>query len=284
MTNKKYAFFTIDAESFLDTECIYNLSKKEEVIVDDMLDGLDEYLNLLDEFNIKATMFFVCSTARKIPQKVRQYIDRGHKIALHGLDHTAPLDMDNDTFYNNVKQAKQELEENFGQRVVGFRAPFFSIDNDKLKILKDLGFLYDASCSLCNYARHCGTLDLTSFDSIIDNVYKKDNFYEFGVNTTKLFGKPFSISGGGWARIMPSWYFNPTLKNVLKHTNYYMFYLHPFELTKQKIPYFKHLKGYDKMYIKYNIPKYINRIKKVILNLQKQGFTFSCLEDFIEQN
>ena len=80
MGNKKYAFFSIDLESFSDTECVY---KADYTPTDTMLDGLDEYIKLLDQENIKATMFSVCDAAEKSKDSIKEYIKRGHRLAIH---------------------------------------------------------------------------------------------------------------------------------------------------------------------------------------------------------
>ena len=51
---KKYAVFTMDVEEFNDTECVANSGQQ---VTQDMLDGLDEYIRLLEKYEIKATMF-----------------------------------------------------------------------------------------------------------------------------------------------------------------------------------------------------------------------------------
>ena len=87
MKQNKLAFFTIDAESFKHTECVH---KTKEPVLDDMLDGIDEYLAVLEKHGINATLFFMLETALSIKEKVFSYIERGHKIAVHGLTHVAP--------------------------------------------------------------------------------------------------------------------------------------------------------------------------------------------------
>ena len=60
MERTKYAVFTMDVESFTDTECISSAGME---FSEDMLDGLDRYMAILDRYGIKATMFSVCRTA-----------------------------------------------------------------------------------------------------------------------------------------------------------------------------------------------------------------------------
>lgn len=56
-----------------------------------MLDGLDIYIRLLEQYQIRATMFAVCRTALRERERVQRYVDRGHRLALHGLEHGAAV-------------------------------------------------------------------------------------------------------------------------------------------------------------------------------------------------
>ena len=85
MNNKKYAVFTIDVEAFTDTECVNNSPTD---IQDDLLDGLDEYIKILDQHSIKGTLFTVGELAPKISSRLKNYINQGHNLALHNLKQT----------------------------------------------------------------------------------------------------------------------------------------------------------------------------------------------------
>ena len=56
MLRQKYAVFTMDVEAFTDTECVSASSHKVSL---DVLDGFDEYLKILDKYNIKSTLFYL---------------------------------------------------------------------------------------------------------------------------------------------------------------------------------------------------------------------------------
>lgn len=84
---KKYAVFTMVVEEFTDTECVANSG---QTVTCDMLDGLDEYIRLLEKHDIRATLFTVCQTACRHKERLQRYLARGHRIALHGLEHIPP--------------------------------------------------------------------------------------------------------------------------------------------------------------------------------------------------
>lgn len=267
MEQKKYAVFTMDVESFADTECISASSIKVDV---DLMDGLDEYIRILDRHNIKSTLFTVGNLASKIADRLQPHICNGHTLALHNYEHVTPMSVSLERFKEETKKAQLRMKELFGVDVKGFRAPCFSIDNDRLKVLKELGFSYDSSHLDYSPARHAVKLDLHGFQKVCQGIFRDGDFYEFGLSKENVFGKPFPISGGGYVRLS-NWGFVKTLiYHHIQKNDYYVFYLHPFELTKQRIPFLKELKYYDKYYISQGIRTFNLRVEKIIRMLKKK--------------
>lgn len=276
--NKKYAFFTIDVERFIDTECVY---KAKQPVKETMLDGLERYMEILDKHNIKATLFVLSELADSVKDVLKKYINNGHKIALHGKRHVPPVMMDNEFFREQILSAKTELESVLDVPVIGYRAPCFSIDREKIDILEEIGFKYDASKMEFSGARHNTHIDMHGFTKIASEIYRKENFFEFGISTQKIFGKNFPVSGGGYLRIS-NWLFAQTMVNrCLKNSNYYVFYLHPFELSKKKIPWIKNLNFRDKYYLNSGHLSYPYKIEYIIKKIKKYGYSFSTFEDIV---
>ena len=279
--NSKYAFFTIDVESFSDTECVAGSGYCSK---DDMLDGLQTYIDVLNKYNIKATMFTLKDVASKYKGLLSEFISGGHKLALHGNRHVPMIDMPLSRFKRETIHAKNVLEDIFGVKVRGFRAPFFSMDRARLDILQSLGFLYDSSLTEFSHARHTTPVNLDGFSNPQGRIFVKDGFYEFGNSMEKVFDSSFPISGGGYMRLSP-WFFSGSLLGKhLKRNDYYMFYLHPFELSNHKMPYIKNLKIHDMIYLYSGISGYKTRLERIIDNLTKEGYTFSTFEDVAEEN
>lgn len=276
---KKYAVFTMDVEAFSDTECVANSAHKVDL---DLMDGFDEYITLLDKHDIKSTLFTVGSLAPKIADRLKKSIKNGHKLALHNHNHIAPMDMSVESFRHEISQSKQQLKELFGTDIVGFRAPYFSMDNNRLNVLKELGFKYDSSHLGFLKARHTVDLDLKNFNECSKNVFCNDGFFEFGMTKQKIFGKPYPISGGGYVRLCNWPFIKGVIKRYLQRNDYYVFYLHPFELTNKKIPYLKDLKSYDKYYLQRGIKSYKRHIEQLIMMLKSQGYEFITFEELAE--
>lgn len=280
MLKKKYAVFTMDVEAFTDTECVSYSNQEVDV---DLLDGFDEYIKILDEYNIKSTLFTVGSLAPKIIDKLKNCLNNGHELALHNYEHIAPVEIELEQFKYNITKSKQYLSEIFNTEIVGFRAPFFSMDKQHLDIIKQSGFKYDSSFLDFSAARHTVNLNLSDFSKISKNIYVNENFFEFGMSKHKLFGFPYPISGGGYIRLAYWPYIKSLIKQYLQKNTYYVFYLHPFELTNKKIPEIKNLKPYDKFYLNYGIKNYGNHIKQLIVLLKKLGYTFVTFDELADK-
>ena len=279
MKHKKYAVFTMDLESFADTECISASGLQVDA---DLSDGFEEYIDLLNKYNIKSTLFTVGDFAPEIADRLRKHLAEGHRLALHSFSHIPPMSVPVEQFREKLRTAKKRMQELFGVDVVGFRAPCFSIDADRLNVLQELGFLYDSSHLDFSAARHTVKLNLDKFKMLRNGIFRHKNFYEFSLSREKVFGRPFPISGGGYVRLS-NWGFIKTLIAHNIHRNdYYVFYLHPFELTRREIPVLKELKSYDQYYIKQGIQNYKSRIEYIILMLQKHGYEFVTFEQLVQ--
>lgn len=279
MRQKKYAVFTMDVETFADTEC---LSSSGIQVDTDLLDGFEEYLKILDKFGIKSTLFVVGDLAPQIADRLRPHIANGHDLALHSYSHIAPMTVSVEQFRENTRRAKDQFRELFGIEVAGFRAPCFSMDRERLEVLQELGFRYDSSNLGYQPARHTVKLDLENFRKLRRGVFRQNGFYEFGLPTEKIFASPYPIAGGGYVRLSNWGFIKTLLRHYIRKNDYYVFYLHPFELTKQKIPIFKELKSYDKFYFKKGIEKYGWRVEQIILMLQKDGYEFVTFEQLTQ--
>ena len=274
---KKYAIFTMDVEAFCDTECLKNKGLES---YDQMFDGIDNYLALLDKYNIKADLFIVANIADQIQDKLENAIKRGHKLSIHGLSHTAPLLLSVNQFKEDIALAKYKLEKMFNTKVLGYRAPCFSLDDTRLDILKEIGLTYDSSYLNHPVTYHHGNIKISRFTSISKGIYIKDNFYEFAIPKVDK----IPIGGGGYIRLFPWSFVNRKLKKYIKNNDLYIFYLHPFEVSNVEIPKIKRLKDYDKFYLKRNKgQEYLKRNEKIINVLKDNDFEFITFEELIEK-
>ncbi|MBU4305767.1 MAG: polysaccharide deacetylase family protein [Candidatus Omnitrophica bacterium] len=111
-------------------------------------EGLERFLGMFSRCGIKAT-FFVVGKDAAIPARqriLRRIIAQGHEIANHSMTH--PLHFRSLSVKEQereIRQAHAQLQGLTGKGPVGFRAPMFSINARVMRILREMGYLYDAS-------------------------------------------------------------------------------------------------------------------------------------------
>ena len=98
-------------------------------------DGPDEkvtpyLINVLAEFNIKATFFIIGNQAKKHPELVKLIINSGHKIGNHSFSHLNGFSTDNNKYLEDVEQAKKYIDSDI------FRPPYGKITPLQIKNLK----------------------------------------------------------------------------------------------------------------------------------------------------
>jgi peptidoglycan/xylan/chitin deacetylase (PgdA/CDA1 family) len=98
-------------------------------------DGPDEkvtpyLINVLAEFNIKATFFIIGNQAKKNPELVKLIINSGHKIGNHSFSHLNGFSTDNNKYLEDVEQAKKYIDSDI------FRPPYGKITPFQINNLK----------------------------------------------------------------------------------------------------------------------------------------------------
>ena len=105
-------------------------------------------LELCADLGATATWFCLGDQARRHPDLLRRIVAEGHAVALHGLTHRRAFEMDRSAWRDSVRDGKALLEDLSGCRVVGYRAPEWSLRgsaSDWWRDLPELGFHYDSS-------------------------------------------------------------------------------------------------------------------------------------------
>lgn len=105
-------------------------------------------LKVLKKYDSRATFFVPGEVARAAPDLIVEISRQGHEIASHAPVHL-PLNLiPKDKLQTLVRDDILYIERILGRRPIGFRAPYFAIDNDDgwfFEILQKLGFRYDSS-------------------------------------------------------------------------------------------------------------------------------------------
>ncbi|MBE0618052.1 MAG: polysaccharide deacetylase family protein, partial [Proteobacteria bacterium] len=105
-------------------------------------------LDLLTERGVRATFFVLGWVAERYPGLVRRIAEEGHEVASHGYGHRRVYTQTREEFREDVRRSKGLLEDLTGERVLGYRAPSYSISPTCLWAFDELfeaGFTYDSS-------------------------------------------------------------------------------------------------------------------------------------------
>ena len=99
-------------------------------------------LEQLNQREVKATFFVLGWIAERYPRLIKKIYNEGHEIACHGYNHELVYTLSPKKFSDDVSKAKIILENIIGEKIIGYRAPSFSITEWAFEILISLGFEY----------------------------------------------------------------------------------------------------------------------------------------------
>src|SRR3972149_1855291 len=85
-------------------------------------------LDILDQAGVRATFFMLGDLARHSPTLVKRLAEAGHELGSHGYAHRPVYRLNPVTFREDLDQTRDIIQQPAGMSVVGFRAPYFSID------------------------------------------------------------------------------------------------------------------------------------------------------------
>jgi polysaccharide deacetylase family protein (PEP-CTERM system associated) len=161
-------------------------------------------LDLLDEYNTKATFFVLGWVAERHPELVHLIHRRGHEVASHGYAHKRIYLQSPEQFREETHRSKKIIEDIIGQPIIGYRAASYSITVESLwalEILAEEGFRYDSSIFPI---RH----DLYGIPGHQRFLHKLNGngrraIAEIPLSTVRMAGINFPVAGGGYLRLFP---------------------------------------------------------------------------------
>jgi polysaccharide deacetylase family protein (PEP-CTERM system associated) len=194
--------------------------------------SMDQLLALLSEHRATGTFFVLGEIAALHPAMVRTIAELGHEVACHSDRHESVHRQSPGEFRADTRQAKARIEDVIGDRIVGYRAPNFSIGPAQAwayQILIEEGFTYDSSLFPILHDRY-GQAGAPRFPyEICRN--GAATLLEFPIGTTRFLGINFPIGGGGYFRLAPFALVRQEIERVNLHEQRpVMFYVHPWEM------------------------------------------------------
>jgi len=161
-------------------------------------------LDLLDEYDVKATFFVLGWVAERNPTLVRIISKRGHEVASHGYAHQLVYTQTPEAFREETRRAKKITEDIIGQPIIGYRAASYSITAESLwalDILAEEGFQYDSSIFPIRHDRY-GIPGHERFLHVL-NGNGHLSIAEIPLSTVRIAALNIPIAGGGYLRLLP---------------------------------------------------------------------------------
>lgn len=266
---------TIDVEDWFQTVIFRDLYpiktwKDRKIMIEEPLNFL---LKLFEKFDIKCTFFVLGWFAENYPNIVECIYNKGHEIASHGMTHTPNNRLTYGEMHYEISKSKNLLEKIIHERILGYRAPSYSINEKMLEFTLRNGYKYDSSFFPVKGNGLYGKVD----KRLIEN-FEAEGLREFSIPTGNFLGKNIPFAGGTYFRFLPLWYIK---KQIIKSNNQnIILYFHPGDFDTR-------LSKWEELPIKYRIrhcmgikgndKKFIELLKWLI----KENFKFNRLMDLL---
>lgn len=187
-------------------------------------------LDLLDERGIEGTFFILGWVAERFPRLVQEIVRRGHEPACHSYWHRLVYRLSPDEFTEDTRRAKDAIEQAAGTRVVGYRAPSYSITAQSLwalDILAEAGFEYDSSIFPIRHDTY-GLPDGPRRPVRVET--RGGAIVEFPITTFRVSRQNMPVGGGGYLRLLPFWYTRLGVERAAADGVPLIVYVHPWEI------------------------------------------------------
>ncbi len=225
----------------IDLEDWYHPELVRKRISGDVIAQIDEatqpILDLLDRYQVKATVFVLGEVAEKSPALIETICHKGHEIASHGFSHRPLWELDEDGFREEMIRFHAVIQKVLGPvKIKGFRAPTFSLDNRTkwaVKVLIEQGYQYDASIFPVKLNRLYGLTGAPTkpYRLSMEDLRAEDphsSLIEFPMSVLEWMGMRIPISGGFYLRLTPLPLLRWGLKKISRCHPFFL-YLHPWE-------------------------------------------------------
>lgn len=266
-------YLTIDVEDYFQVNAFARIIRREDW--DDhplrVSGNTGRILEILDEYQVRATFFIMGWIAAKEPDLVREIARRGHDIGCHSYWHRNIFDLTAEEFRQDTLQAKTLLEDLAGKPVTAYRAPSYSITKKSLwalDILHELGFTLDSSIFPIRHDTY-GIPDAPRFRYNLP----QPGLVEAPLSTALFFGRKVPVSGGGYFRLLPYWFTRMALRRINRQDGQpFVFYLHPWEIDPDQ-PRFAHASALSRFRHYNNLGRTEGRLRRLL-----GDFEFGVLE------
>ena len=245
--------------------------------------AVEPILVLLQRYRVRATFFVVGEVLRHHPELVRRIYDQGHEIGCHGWSHRPLWALDPQRLARELQAFDRDAAGVVPpERVIGFRAPAFSLDQRThwaIDVLRDHGLRYDSSIfpvRTCFYGLEGAPprpYRPTSKELTLD--HEGSEFLEFPLTTYPLAGFHLPISGGFYLRAMPLAMLRYGFSQVNARGDPFVLNLHSWE-TEAKMPLPKGVPWSSRWIIQHRTTSTLCKLEALL-----KGFRFAPLREVL---
>ncbi|QQS49224.1 MAG: DUF3473 domain-containing protein [Acidobacteriota bacterium] len=228
---------TVDVEDYFQVESFADVIPREQWTgwAPRIERNTDRLLSLFDEHRVHGTFFILGWVAERNPRLIRRISQAGHELACHSYDHHPIQKQTRAEFRRDLVRAKRLIEDLSGQRVIGYRAPTYSITEGTrwaLEILIEEGFEYDSSIFPIYHDRY-GIPGAERFPHLIRT--GSGEIVEFPPSTVRLAGQNIPLAGGGYFRLLPYRFFRWGIRRINRHERQpAVFMVHAWEVDENQ--------------------------------------------------
>lgn len=196
-------------------------------------------LEQLSAAKAPATFYIVGQIAETHPRLVRTIAEAGHEIGSHSWEH---LRLNRHTpagFRDDLKRSIEALEQAGGTKVVGFRAPTFSVTRATawaVDEMANLGLRYDSSVFPVRHDRY-GEPNAPRGPFLLQGAER--SLLELPPLTYRIVGQNLPVAGGGYFRLFPPFIMRAGIRQLPEEPAALgMLYFHPWEFDpgQPKLP------------------------------------------------
>ncbi|MFW5787272.1 MAG: polysaccharide deacetylase family protein, partial [Halanaerobiales bacterium] len=101
---------------------------------------IPDMLEVLSEYNIKATFFVTGKWVEKNPELLKKIHDKGHEIGNHGYLHLHPADLSPSSLHKLIKKNEDLIYKLTGKQTKLFAPPYGEVNDKIVKSASDIGY------------------------------------------------------------------------------------------------------------------------------------------------
>ena len=219
---------TVDVEEAFHRNDMVLSAKQRLRLSGRVVEQTQRLISLLRAKQQGATFFVLGEVAARYPDLVHMIVKNKFELALHGYGHRLVYEQKEHAFRREISRAKTMLEKIGGMKVIGFRAPSWSITAKSLwalRVLAEMGFKYDSSILPAKV-----NLGGMYYSNPLIHRRLEADIIEIPPSVVNVWGIHLPFSGGLYLRMLPYAFIRSCIRKLNKKGMRAVIYLHPWEM------------------------------------------------------